>query len=243
MTIRVLVNGASGKMGQATVQAIRNEPELVLVGQPTKEDGLLRAIKDADAQVVVDFTTAAVAFKNANTIIDAGVHPVIGTSGLSADHIKALTLRCAEKKLGGVIAPNFSIGAILMMRYAQDCARYFPHVEIIELHHDQKLDAPSATAIKTAEMIAAVRSKIAINAAQKEMLPGARGASYEDIRMHSVRLPGLVAHQAVIFGEVGQTLTIRHDTINREAFMPGVCLACRKVLEIDSLVYGLEHFL
>ncbi len=243
MTIRVLVNGASGKMGKEATQAIKNTEGLQLVGEAVKGDDLSTMIKNSQARVVVDFTTANVAFENAVKIIEAGVHPVIGTTGLLSGQITELTQFCATKKLGGIIAPNFSIGAVLLMRYAQDCARYFSHVEIIEMHHEQKVDAPSGTALHTAEMIAAVKVKVAENPHAKELFKGARGARYQEIPIHSIRLPGLVAHEEVIFGGLGQTLTLRHDALNRSAFMPGVCLACEKVTELQTLVYGLEHIL
>lgn len=241
--IRVLINGIAGKMGQETVKAIHQSEELVLAGGTGRNDDLARAILDTQAQVVIDLTTASAAFSNACKIIDAGVHPVIGTSGLLEDQIQELIARCAEKKLGGLVVPNFSIGAVLAMQYARDCARYFPSVEIIELHHNKKADAPSGTAVRTAELIAQVKAKAPVNPAEKELLPGARGAHYKDIPIHSIRLPGLLAHQIVMFGNAGEVLSIQHDVTSREAYMPGVCLACRKVMELDSLKCGLEHVL
>ncbi|HVV69651.1 MAG TPA: 4-hydroxy-tetrahydrodipicolinate reductase [Gammaproteobacteria bacterium] len=243
MAIRILVNGASGKMGAEACMAIKNSPGLQLVGMAGRGDDLSSMIKNNQAQVVVDFTIATTAFDNAAKIIAADAHPVIGTSGLSPDQLALLTQRCAEKKLGGIVAPNFSIGAVLLMRCAKECARYFPDVEILELHHNQKIDAPSGTALHTAEIISAVKAEVPVNPAEKELHKGARGARYQGIPIHSIRLPGLVAHEEVIFGGMGQTLTLRHDTLNRSAFMPGVCLACHKVLELETLVYGLEHIL
>lgn len=243
MTINVLVNGASGKMGREVVGYVRQAQELQLVAEAVRGDDLVAKIKTSSAQVVVDFTTAANAFANASQIIAAGAHPVIGTSGLSSEQIQTLKEQCAAKKLGGIIAPNFAIGAVLLMQYARDCARYFPDVEIIEMHHAQKVDAPSATAIKTAEMIAQVKTKLAVNPNEKELISGARGGRCHDIPIHSIRLPGVIALQEVIFGGLGQTLTLRHDTLNRAAFMPGVLLACQKVMELQMLVYGLENIL
>lgn len=245
MTIRILVNGAQGKMGQATVNAITNHSDLTLVGQTGPTDDLAAEIKQSQAQVVVDFTNADVVLKNTLTIINAGAHPVIGTSGLLAEQVKALQARCAELKLGGIIAPNFSLGAVLMMKHAQAIVKYFPHVEIIEMHHDGKLDSPSGTAVRTAEMLAVERTPSSSTNKKKtrEVVPGARGATYQDISIHSVRLPGLVAHQQIIFGGTGETLTLRHDSIDRISFMPGVCLACIKVVALKELIYGLEGVL
>lgn len=244
MTIKVLVNGAQGNMGKAVVNAIQNTNDLILVAQTDKEDHLVETIQSSGAQVVVDFTTAESAFVNANAIITAGARPVIGTSGLLAEQVETLTEICRKKQLGGLVAPNFALGAVLMMQYARDCAQYFPDVEIIEMHHTRKADAPSGTALRTAEMISETQGKKELSQTlQVEKFSGARGASYHDIPIHSVRLPGLLAHQIVIFGGLGQSLSIRHDTMSREAFMPGVCLACRKVMQLKELVFGLEKIL
>ena len=151
---------------------------------------------------------------------------------------------CAQAGLGGLIAPNFAIGAVLMMKFAKEAIRYMPNVEIIELHHDRKADAPSGTAIKTLNMLAEARKqKPDPIVDEKEILPGARGAQSEGIHVHSIRLPGLVAHQEVIFGGKSETLTLRHDSIHRESFMPGVCFGCKKVIELKELIYGLENLL
>jgi 4-hydroxy-tetrahydrodipicolinate reductase len=243
MATKVIVNGAAGNMGQEVVKAVEKELGFELVGKLDHDDHLAQTIKTTHADIVIDFTTAAVAFANCSTIIEAGAHPVIGTTGFLPEQIAILKKMCAERKLGGIIAPNFSIGAILLMRCAQEIARYLPHVEIIELHHNRKADAPSGTALKTAEMIASVKAKTASLVKEHELLPGARGAVKDDIHIHSVRLPGLLAHEEVIFGDLGQSLTLRHDTYHREAFMPGVILACKKVMELDDLVYGLEHII
>lgn len=243
MAIRIIVNGANGRMGQETVKAIQQEKEFELVAQTNRNDNLSDVIKKTNPRIVIDFTNAAVAFESALAIINAGVHPVIGTSGLTAEQITELQKISADKKLGGIIAPNFSIGAILMMRFAREAAKYLSNVEIIELHHDGKLDSPSGTAMKTADMIAEVRQKKSENKNTHETIPGARGASHHGIPIHSVRLPGFIAGQQVIFGNQGETLTISENTISREAYMPGVRLACKKVLQLDNLVYGLEHVL
>lgn len=243
MTLKIIVNGASGKMGQAVVNAIKHESDLELVAELDHDHNLGKEIQALKPDIVVDFTSALVAFENCQTIIDHGAHPVIGTTGLKSEQIKSLQEQCSSKQLGGIIAPNFAVGAILLMRCAKEVAKYFPHVEIIELHHNRKVDAPSGTAIKTAEEIATVRKVPAPEVEEHELLKGARGGVKHDIQIHSVRLPGLVAHEEVIFGDTGQTLSLRHDTYNREAFMPGVILACRKVTQLKELVYGLEHIL
>ena len=245
MAINILVNGYRGKMGQEAVQAIEASPDLNLVGTADTGDDIVELIHIHKAQVVLDFTRADTVYTNTKLIISAGAHPVIGTTGLTREQIQELKNLCEAKKLGALIIPNFSIGAVLMMKYARDAARYFPDVEIIELHHNQKQDSPSGTAIKTAEMIAQNRSSKnkAFEINIKETLPGARGALGYDIPIHSVRLSGLVAHQEVIFGGEGETLTLRHDSLHRQSFMPGVCLACKKVVELDGLIEGLEFIL
>ncbi len=173
-----------------------------------------------------------------------GVRPVVGTTGFTDTDIQELTQLAEEKELGAIIAPNFAIGAILMMKFSQLAARYLTDVEIIEQHHDQKLDAPSGTAIKTAQLIATEREeKQQGHKNEKEDLAGARGANFEGMRIHSVRLPGRVAHQEVLFGGEGQLLSIKHDSLNRRSFMPGVKLSIEHVLKLDTLVYGLENLI
>lgn len=243
MTKRVIVNGALGQMGQEVVKAVEKTNAFEIVAKSDRHDNLAQLIINTSTDIVIDFTNAHCAFENCKTIIENGAHPVIGTTGFSVEQIDLLKSICEEQKLGGIIAPNFSIGAILMMRYASEIATYFPHVEIIELHHDRKADAPSGTAVKTSELIAERRKKPEAKVQEKELIAGARGGIKNDIHIHSIRLPGLVAHQEVLFGGVGQTLTLRHDTYHREAFMPGVILACQKVTELKQLVYGLEHIL
>ena len=204
----------------------------------------LRAMKDAGARVVVDFTHPGCALANAEAIIGAGAHPVIGTTGFSPEQIVTLQQQCEALGLGGLIAPNFAIGAVLMMRFAAEAARHLPHVEIIELHHDAKAEAPSGTAIKTAELIAAARPQAPTPKVQsRERSPGALGARGYPVPIHSVRLPGHVAHQEVILGGLGESLRIRHDSISRESFMPGVVLAIKRVPTLKQLFYGLEHLL
>ena len=242
--IRVLVNGAKGRMGQEVVKAVTAASDLELVDQTDLGDDLIARIKASQAQAVVDFTTAAVAFENTRKILEAGVHPVVGTSGLLAEQVAELQQLAEDKGIGGLIAPNFAIGAVLLMKYAQDAAKYLPDVEVIELHHNRKADAPSGTAVKTAQLIAEARQETPkVLVEEKELFEGARGSEVHGVRVHSLRLPGLVAHQEVIFGGTGETLTLRHDSIHRESFMPGVCLACRKVIGTQQLFYGLEHLL
>ena len=243
MLTRVIVNGAHGKMGSLACETLINHEEFELVGQLNREDNLAKAIKESKAQIVIDLTRADCVYANSLTIIEHGAHPVIGTSGLLTSQIKELTSLCEAKKLGGIIVPNFSISAVLMMIFAAKAAEYLPEVEIIETHHQQKLDAPSGTAIKTAEMIASARKSPKNKLALKELIPGARGGSHYDVNIHSLRLPGVLARQEVIFGNLGETLSITHDSIDRRSFMPGVVLACQKVLGLDTLVYGLEHLL
>ncbi|MFH1542901.1 MAG: 4-hydroxy-tetrahydrodipicolinate reductase [bacterium] len=217
--IKVLVNGAKGKMGSETVKAVQNESDLELVGSIDFGDDLAKNIKQTKAEVVVDFTHPDAVLKNVLTILKSGANAIVGTTGLKQEDLDAIKKACEVNKANCLVAPNFAIGAVLMMKYAADAIKHMPNAEIIELHHDKKVDKPSGTAIKTAQLMG------------------------KDVPIHSVRLPGLVAHQAVVFGGLGQTLTIRHDTINRESFMPGVILAVRKVKALKGLVYGLEHLL
>jgi 4-hydroxy-tetrahydrodipicolinate reductase len=243
MTISILINGAFGKMGQETVKAVEASQAFKLVGKLGKSDVLKTALIDKKPEIVIDFTTPEVVYQNTLTIIEHGAHPIIGTTGLSDEQREKLGNLCKERQLGGIIAPNFSLATLLMIKYVKDCARYFSDVEIIELHHKRKKDAPSGTAIKTAESIAQGRRKEGYASFSKEMISGTRGTKKDNIPIHSVRLPGLLAHEMVIFGGEGETLTFRQDTLSRKAFMPGVLLACRKVLGLKTLIYGLEHIL
>jgi len=261
--VRVMVSGACGKMGRSVLNAVQQDPQLELVGAVdlnagsdigdligipktgiTVQADLVEAIVSAKPDVLVDFTKPSVVFSNACIALKHRVSPVIGTTGLSDEH-KAEIKNLAEKNdTAAFIAPNFAIGAILMMKMAKEAAKYMPHVEIIELHHDNKLDAPSGTALGTVDMIREVRKSMQQgNPDEFEKVAGARGANVDGIHIHSVRLPGYVAHQEVIFGGLGQTLTIRHDSINRDSFMPGVVLACKKVKDLQGLVIGLENLL
>ncbi len=239
--IRVLINGAAGKMGQEAVKALSQAPDLVIVGKTGRQDNLEKTLRDSQAEVAVDLTSAETVFKNAEIIIAQGVHPVIGTSGLLGPQINLLKKKCDQKKLGGIIVPNFSIGIVLMMLFAKQAAAYFPNCEIIEMHHAQKKDSPSGTAVKTAEFID--RKQNNITATETETIKGARGALHHHIPIHSIRLPGLVAHQEILFGGDHELLTLRHDTFHRAAYMPGILLAIREVIKLKQLVYGLEHVL
>lgn len=244
MPINILVNGAFGRMGQMTVKAISEHPNFALVGQTGREYDLKKSIKDSHAHVVIDFTHPESVFANTQAIIESGAHPVIGTSGLTIDQVHTLQALSASQKLGGIIAPNFSLGAVLMMKYAQEIVKYMPNVEIIEMHHDAKADSPSGTALRSADMLAdACNTVNQPPKSSRETIPHARGANHRGIPIHSVRLPGFLAHQQIIFGANGETLTLTHDSIDRQCFMPGVCFACEKVMSLDKLVYGLENVL
>lgn len=253
--IKVIIAGFLGKMGATAAQMVREDDQLELVAlldpfaTMTDVDGVPVFTKKEDliglaADVWVDFTTPKVAYENTRFALEQGFAPVVGTTGFTTEEITELTSLSAEKRLGGLIAPNFAIGAVLLMQFAQKAAQYFPNVEIIELHHDKKKDAPSGTAIKTAELIAQVRESQEQGAAdEEELIVGARGANYDGFRIHSVRLPGLVAHQEVIFGSQGEGLTLRHDSYDRVSFMGGVNHAIKAVVTRDQLVYGLENLL
>ncbi len=245
MTTKILITGANGKMGLQTQEAIKENSALFELAACIGRDTQLKdAINKYQPKIVIDFTNADAVYNNIKTIIECGVHPIIGSSGLTKDQIVSMQKECSQKKLGGIIAPNFSIGAILMMKYAKEAAKYFSDVEIIEMHHAGKLDSPSGTAVKTAELIASnIKPSTTVNENAKESLANARGAKYENIQIHSIRMPGCIANQDVIFGAPGETLTFSHKTIDRKCFMSGVILACKKVLELDSLVYGLENII
>jgi len=243
--IKVIINGAQGKMGQATIKAVLNEKDLELAGEvDINTPDLTSTIKNTKADVVIDFTHPSVAMKNIRTILNNKANGVIGTTGISEKDLKEIESLCKKNKVNCLVVPNFAIGAVLMMKFAKEAAHYMPEVEIIELHHDKKADAPSGTAIKTAQLI--IKEHGSLKKPKKkeiETLKGSRGGELGGIRIHSVRLQGFVAHQEVIFGGLGQTLRIKHDTINRESFMPGVIMAIRKAKKIKGLVYGLENIL
>ena len=252
--IKVLVNGALGRMGRTVCSAVNADSELELVGAVDVLEGeveglkvetnLDAALKKFSPEVMVDFTRPAVVFDNVMTALANKVSPVVGTTGLSDDAKEKIRALAEKNQTPAFIAPNFALGAVLMMLAAQKIAKYMPDVEIIELHHDKKLDAPSGTAELTAKMIAEVRpSHKQGHPDEEERLAHVRGADFDGIRIHSVRLPGYVAHQEVIFGGLGQTLTIRHDSTGRDSFMPGVVLACKKVRNLRGLTVGLDKLL
>ncbi len=245
MTISILVNGALGKMGQACIAAVEADSELKLVGKTDKGDDLGKIIRDTKAQVVIDFTHPSTRMINLKAIVENGAKAVIGTTGFTDTDLKEIETLCKKHNSGALNAPNFGIGAVLMMQFAAQAAKYMPHVEIIEYHHDQKADAPSGTAIKTAQLInEAVGSTQPPKLESEEMLDRpSQGAKVGNIRIHAVRLPGFVASQEVILGGQGQRLLLRHETINRECFMPGVILACKKIVSQKGLIYGLEKLL
>ncbi|MFA7323630.1 MAG: 4-hydroxy-tetrahydrodipicolinate reductase [Candidatus Nanopelagicales bacterium] len=242
--IKVGVVGARGRMGQTVIQAVSSADDLVLAAAVDQGDDI-NLVNDCD--VVVDFTTPSVVMPTLQHCIEQGVHCVVGTTGFDDGRLAQLQAWLSSKPgVGVLIAPNFGVGAVLMMQFAQLAAPYFESVEIIELHHPDKVDAPSGTARRTAELIGAVRSDRGVAKspdATSQELQGARGASVNDVRVHSVRARGLVAHQEVIFGGVGETLTIRHDSMDRTSFMPGVLLGIRSVAKHPGLTVGLDSYL
>jgi len=242
--IRVAVNGAAGRMGQLACAAIAATKDLELVARCVRGDDLAAKIRTTRADVVVDFTLPDAVERAALATVEAGARPVIGTSGMSAEARARLSQRCAERRIGGLIAPNFAIGALLMMRFAELAARWLPAVEIVEAHHPAKKDAPSGTAIATADRIAAARAAAAL-VPPAPVTPdlAARGELRHGIALHSLRLPGVVAEQQVVFGDTGQKLVIEHVAYGRDAYMPGVLLACRGVMALDHLVVGLDSLL
>ncbi len=269
--IPVVVNGAVGKMGREVIKAVAQANDMTLVGAidhnpeylgkdagevagcgavevPILNDlqgTLVMATQEKQLGVMVDFTHPKSVYENVRTAIAYGIRPVVGTTGLSVEQIQDLAEFADKASTGCLIIPNFSIGMVLLQQAAIQASQYFDHVEIIELHHNQKADAPSGTAIQTAQLLAEMGKTYNPAAVEEtEKIPGARGSlADEGIRIHSVRLPGLVAHQEVIFGAIGQVYTLRHDALDRSCYMPGVLLAIRKILQLKSLVYGLEKIL
>lgn len=261
MTVRVGVIGAAGRMGREVCRAVADAEGLSLVAAVdphhvgdrvadlagTEDDvevaGDLEALVAADVDVAVDFSLPSAVGANLHGVLERGIHAVVGATGLGEDELARARQLAQDGPANALIAPNFAIGAVLLMRFAEQAAAHLPHVEVIEAHHDRKVDAPSGTALRTAELIADARREVPDAPVGDEGHPGARGATHADVRVHSLRLPGVVADQDVIFGGLGQTLTISHRTLDRTAFMPGVVLACRRVGELDGLVVGLEHLL
>lgn len=247
--INVAVCGANGKMGQQVIKAVNDADDMSVVAKIDINNGEFVTIQDAknsvNIDVLVDFTQPKSIYENALYCLNNGINIVIGTTGLSDIQISELEKLAKEKNTGCLIAPNFSTGAVLMMKFAQIAAKYFNNAEIIELHHNQKKDAPSGTAVKTAKMMAEANENFTEgNCAETETIDGARGAnSYNNIHIHSVRMPGFMASQEVIFGSNGQTLKIRHDSTDRECYMDGVLRAVKYISQNQVFIYGLENIL
>jgi 4-hydroxy-tetrahydrodipicolinate reductase len=244
--IRVAVLGAAGRMGSTVVAAVETAPDLELVAA-LDAGADLQLVADAGAQVAVDFTVPSATEGNVHALVDAGVHLVVGTTGWTDESLARVRDHLADRPgVGVVVAPNFALGAVLAMAFAARAARWFESVEVIELHHPDKIDAPSGTARHTASAIAAARAAASLGPAPDataEALDGARGADVDGVRVHSVRLRGLVAHEEILLGNAGEQLTIRHDSFDRVSFMPGVLLAVRQVGARPGLTVGLEHLL
>jgi 4-hydroxy-tetrahydrodipicolinate reductase len=242
--IKVAVLGAKGRMGSESVKAISAADDLELVASLDLGDSL-DLLKSSGAEVVLEFTHPDSVMKNLEFAISNGIHVVVGTTGIDSQRMDVIkSLLAKNPKVGAIIAPNFGLGAVLMMQFAAKAATYFESVEIIELHHPDKADAPSGTATRTAELISEARArakKSAIADKTSSGLAGARGAKVGDVPIHSIRLRGLVAHQEVLLGNQGETLSIRHDSIDRSGFMPGVLLAIRSVKTRAGLTFGLEN--
>jgi 4-hydroxy-tetrahydrodipicolinate reductase len=256
---KVLVHGAAGRVGQEVIKAVCQEPGMALVGAVdikatgetlTLADGttvpfvkvLADIIESCEPDVMVDFTTAKASLPALRIAAKHNVNLVIGTTGFSAAELDEINKLAEANEIGIVAAPNFALGAVLMMHLAKIAGKFMDHAEIIELHHDKKLDAPSGTALLTAKAMAEARGKTFLPPAAGEPT-ASRGQGVEGINIHSVRLPGLMAHQEVIFGASGQTLSIRHDTINRECYMPGVIIAIKAVVKQKGFIYGLDRLL
>ncbi|HEY3195857.1 MAG TPA: 4-hydroxy-tetrahydrodipicolinate reductase [Candidatus Dormibacteraeota bacterium] len=243
--IRVAIAGHRGKVGSVLAAALQAEPDIEYVGGIGGADDLAAFLREKRPQALVDFTRPAVALHNALAAVAAGAAPVVGTTGISADGLDKLETACRDKELGGIVAPNFAIGAVLMMHLADIAAPHFEAAEVIEMHHATKLDAPSGTALSTAKRLAARRGSkpFSHQKPEKTTLEGTRGGEEGSVAVHSVRLPGFVADQEVIFGLPGQTLTIAHRTTSREAYVPGVLLAIRRVTSEPRFYRGLDQLL
>lgn len=253
--IRIAIAGPRGNMGTEAVKMVQASSKFELIAVLDSKEtevsfpcpiytDLQQLITESRPDVLVDLTSPELGMKHTSIALEHKVHAVVGTTGFTDGDLKKLAHLCEHHEVGCIIAPNFSIGAVLMMKFAEQAARYMQDVEIIEMHHDCKLDAPSGTALKTAELIGNHREPHKQgHPEEKETHAGARGASLDGIRLHSVRLPGLVAHQQVLFGGDGQLLTLRHDSFNRESFMPGVALCIEEVIKRHTFIYGLEHLI
>ena len=247
--VNIAVCGANGKMGQEVISAVNSADDLTLVARIDINNGEFATIRDAknsvNIDILIDFTQPKSVYENALYCLNNNINVVIGTTGLSDVQIEELKKLSQKNKLGCLIAPNFSTGAVLMMKFAKMAAKYFDNAEIIELHHNQKKDAPSGTAVKTAQLMAEENENFtAGNCEEVETIEGARGAnSYNNIHIHSVRMPGFMASQEVIFGSNGQTLKIRHDSTDRKCYMNGILLAVRYIKEHKEFVYGLDNIM
>ena len=246
MKIKVAILGAKGRMGSESAKAISAADDLELVASLDLGDSL-DLLKSSGAEVVLDFTHPDSVMKNIEYAINSGIHVVVGTTGIDSQRMDVIkSLLAKNPKVGAIIAPNFALSAVLMMQFAAKAATYFDSVEIIELHHPDKADAPSGTATRTAELISDARAKAKKSAMPDKTssgLAGARGAKVGDVPIHSIRLRGLVAHQEVLMGDQGETLSIRHDSIDRSGYMPGVLLAIRSVKTRAGLTFGLENLI
>jgi 4-hydroxy-tetrahydrodipicolinate reductase len=242
--MRVAVLGSKGKVGATMVQAVQAAEDLTLSAEVDAGDPL-SLLTDNKTEVVIDFTHPDVVMDNLKFLIDNGIHAVVGTTGFTGERLQQVRAWLAAKPdVSALIAPNFAIGAVLSMHFARQAAPFYESVEVIELHHPHKADAPSGTAARTAALIAEARKELPPNPdATTASLPGARGADVDGVPVHSVRLAGLVAHQEVLFGTAGETLTIRHDSMDRTSFVPGVLLAVRRVAEQPGLTVGIESLL
>jgi 4-hydroxy-tetrahydrodipicolinate reductase len=246
-TIRVGVIGAHGRMGSEAVKAVEAADDLELVAALGRRSDRLEVLTDAGAEVAIELTNPDAVMANLEFCVRNGIHGVVGTTGWTDERLNALRGWLADSPRTGVlVAPNFGIGAVLTMRFAQQAARFFESVEIVELHHPNKADAPSGTAVRTAQLIAEARGQAGLAPqpdATTTALDGARGADVDGVPVHAVRLRGLVAHQEVLFGDDGEVFTLRHDSMNRASFMPGVLLGVRHVVSSPGLTFGLEHFM
>ena len=244
--LRVAVLGAQGRIGSEAVKAVEAAEDMELVAALGRGDKL-ETLAETGAQVAVELTTPASVMGNLDFLIRHGIHAVVGTTGWTEDRLAQLnTWLAGSPQTGVLIAPNFSIGAVLTMKFAAQAARYFESVEVVELHHPKKVDAPSGTATRTAQLIAAARAEAGLGAqpdATATALDGARGADVDGVPVHAIRLRGLLAHQEVLLGGEGETLTIRHDSLHHNSFMPGILLGTRRVTQTPGLTFGLENFL
>ena len=242
MAIKVGVLGARGRMGSTVCDAVEADDDLQLVAR-VDEDDPIQSLVDGGTQVAVDFTTPQAVKDNVRFCLEQGIHAVVGTTGLSEEDLDAIASWARDGEANAFVAPNFALGAVLMMRFAAEAAPYFDSAEISERHHERKLDAPSGTALRTAELMNAARKDPWVESPSKETLSGSRGGEVAGLHIHSLRIRGSVAHQEVVLGSAGETLTIRHDSLDRSSFMPGVLLAVKKVSSLDGLVVGLENLL